>query len=193
MMMKVSSAVLLAASCVLTATAQSSQTVSTTPAQLPQIDVTMVDSSVSPCENFSRYVCSKLDAASPIPPDEVWWGALIKMGRQNRQVLRQILEKNQVANSSRTPNEQKVGDFYASCMEQATSDANDLPAIAPLLEHINAMQRPEHINSTTCRDAGASDTALRLHGHVTPYLSLRALAIMQEMRLRNSISLTPGV
>lgn len=99
----------------------------------------MVDSSVSPCENFSRYVCSKLEAASPIPPDEVWWGALIKMGRQNRQVLRQILEKNQAANSSRMPNEQKVGDFYAICMEQATSDANDLPAIAPLLERINAM------------------------------------------------------
>ncbi len=58
----------------------------------------------------------------------------------NRQVLRSILEKNQAASPSRTPNEQKIGDFYASCMNQASSGTNELSQIQPLLERIGAMR-----------------------------------------------------
>jgi putative endopeptidase len=100
--------------------------------------VTLVDSSVSPCDNFYQYTCSKLESGNPIPPDQPRWGSFDKLGEWNRTALRQILETNESTGAARTPNEQKIGDFYAACMEQASSQANNLPAIEPLLLQIES-------------------------------------------------------
>ena len=121
--------------------AQSSQK----PIELQHIDVTRVDSAVNPCDNFYQYACSKLNAANPIPADQVMWGVAGTLAEWNRQVLREILEKNEAANAARTPNEQKIGDFYASCMDQASSKANDLAAIQPLLGRIESMRDKHEI------------------------------------------------
>jgi putative endopeptidase len=116
-----------------------------TPIQLQHVDVTAVDASINPCENFYQYTCGKLNAANPIPPDEVFWGVGGELQKWNDQVLRAILEKNEAPSSSRTPNEQKIGDFYASCVDQATGTKDDLAAIQPLLAQIDAMHDKHNI------------------------------------------------
>ena len=137
--MKVCAAVLLVSSAVC-CLAQSSQL-----PKLNHIDVTQVDSSVSPCQNFYQYTCGKLNAENPIPPDQVYWGVAGELAAWNRQVLRDILEQNEGPNPSRTPNEQKIGDFYAACMAQAKSNANDLSSIQPLLDRIAAIKDKREI------------------------------------------------
>jgi endothelin-converting enzyme/putative endopeptidase len=132
--------------CLLCCLAQSQQPADS-PAQLQHIDVTHLDSSVDPCENFYQHVCGKLIAENPIPPDQIWWGPAEQLDMWNQQVLRTILEKNQAAIPSRTPNEQKIGDFYASCMNQATSGTNELSQIQPLLERIGAMRDKSEIGA----------------------------------------------
>jgi endothelin-converting enzyme/putative endopeptidase len=107
--------------------------------KLPSTDVTLADSSINPCENFYQYTCAKVNAANPIPPDQSGWGAFNRLTEWNRSVLRQILETNQSVGAVRTPTEQKIGDFYAACMEQSSAKANDLRAIEPLLAKIQAM------------------------------------------------------
>ena len=113
--------------------------------KLQHIDVTHVDTSVNPCDNFYQYACGKLNAENPIPPDQIFWGVAGELQAWNRQVLRQILEKNEAPSPSRTPNEQKIGDFYASCMNQASSNTNELPVIQPLLDRIAVMQDKREI------------------------------------------------
>jgi endothelin-converting enzyme/putative endopeptidase len=136
-------AVCAAAPC---ASAQSTQSQSDSKLpQLQHIDVGQVDSSVSPCVNFHAYVCNKTFAANPIPPDQVSWGSGAILRQWNTAVLRQILEQYQAPDSSRSPNEQKVGDFYATCMTQASSSANDVSAIQPLLARIDAMRGKSEI------------------------------------------------
>jgi putative endopeptidase len=115
------------------------------PIQLQHIDVTRVDSAINPCENFYQYACSKVNAANPIPPDQMYWGVHGVLGLWNRQILRTILEKNEAASPSRTSNEQKIGDFYASCMNQASENANDLSAIKPLLGRIDGLRDKSEI------------------------------------------------
>jgi len=143
--MKACLAVLVAAATVLPAHAQQAQPESEKKIELPHVDVTRVDSSVDPCGNFFKYVCTKLDAASPIPPDQVYWGVAGELQEWNLQVLRQILEKNAAASASRTPSEQKIGDFYTSCMAQAANKADDFKAIEPLLDKIAAMRDKREI------------------------------------------------
>jgi putative endopeptidase len=139
--MKIRTAMLLVA---VSAIYGSAQTTSTS-IQLQHIDETRVDSSVDPCENFYQYTCSRLNKENPVPPDQMYWGVAGKLTEWNDEVLRQILEKNEDARASRTPNEQKIGDFFASCMNQATSKADDLSAIKPLLGRIEGMQDKHEI------------------------------------------------
>ena len=117
------------------ATAQSAQA----PVELQHVDVTNMDSSVSPCDNFYEYVCGRMNAANPIPPDQIFWGVGGELQEWNNQVLRGFLEKNEAASASRTPNEQKIGDLYASCVDQATEKKDDLSTIQPLLARIDGM------------------------------------------------------
>jgi endothelin-converting enzyme/putative endopeptidase len=128
----------LSAGCVLAQTSQK-------PIELQHIDVSRVDSAVDPCDNFYQYACSKLNAANPIPPDQRMWGVAGILSEWNREVLRSILEKNEVPSAQRTPNEQKIGDFYASCMNQASAKANDLAAVKPLLGRIESLRDKSEI------------------------------------------------
>jgi len=127
------------------ALAQSAQSTSVSPIELQHVDVTKVDTAVDPCGNFYQYACNKLNAASPIPADQASWGNFDKLQLWNLQVLHGILEKNQGAKPARTANEQKIGDLYAACMNQATSKANDLMAVRPLLARIEAMKQKQEI------------------------------------------------
>ena len=115
------------------------------PIQLQHIDVTRVASAINPCENFYQYACSKVNSANPIPPDQMYWGVHGELSLWNRQILKEILEKNEAASASRTLNEQKIGDFYASCMNQASAKANDIAAIKPLLGRIEGLRDKSEI------------------------------------------------
>ncbi len=107
--------------------------------ELQHIDVKFVDSTVNPCDNFYQYTCNRLKAANPMPSDQIFWGVGGILQAWNQQTLHQILDASATADSSRTANQQKVGDFYASCTAQAQSGSNDLVAIQPLLSRIDAL------------------------------------------------------
>src|SRR5580658_8492165 len=143
--MKVRLAVLLLVISAPCGLAQSSEASDTPLTELQHIDVLRVDSSVNPCDDFYQYTCGKLNAANPIPPDQIFWGVAGELEAWNRQILRKILEKNEAASSSRTSNEQKIGDLYATCMNQASSNAEDHAVLQPLMTRIDGMQTKREI------------------------------------------------
>ena len=58
----------------------------------------------------------------------------------NRQHLKQILEQAAVPAPARTPNEQKIGDEYASCMDTEAIDKAGIAPLKPELDRINALK-----------------------------------------------------
>ena len=85
------------------------------------------DRSCKPCDDFYRFVNGGWIAHNPIPAAYPSWGRMNLLAEHNRDVLHDILDKaaaNQSA-ASGSP-EQKIGDFYASCMDETKIEAAGL-------------------------------------------------------------------
>ena len=77
-----------------------------------------MDRSVDPCTDFYTYACGGWIASNPIPPDQASWSVYSKVEDENRSELRQILEQSAFASANRDAVTQKIGDYYASCMDE---------------------------------------------------------------------------
>ena len=109
-------------------------------AELHVFDATLVDKNIDPCENFYRYSCNGWFQRNPLPPDQIAYGRFTELAELNRQRLRQILEQASVPSPTRTANEQKIGDEYASCMDTAAINRTGLTPLQPELDRIAALQ-----------------------------------------------------
>ncbi|HEY6489731.1 MAG TPA: M13 family metallopeptidase [Terracidiphilus sp.] len=107
--------------------------------ELRVFDPSLIDSGVNPCDNFYRYACNGWFKQNPLPPDQVAYGRFTELHELNRLHLRQILEQATAASPSRTANEQKIGDEYASCMDTAAIDKAGLAPLQPELDRIAAV------------------------------------------------------
>jgi len=99
-----------------------------------------MDMTVNPCVDFYRYACGTWMANNPIPPDQSAWGIGSDLVDRNRGILRGILEKASVNDPKRSPIEQKIGDFYASCMDESAIDKLGIAPIEPELKRIDAIK-----------------------------------------------------
>ncbi len=90
-------------------------------------------------------------ANHPIPPDQSRWGVFSELAERNQAVLRGILEKASVDDPKRTPVEQKIGDFYAACMDEVAIDKLGAAPLQPDLDRIQAISTKGGIWSVLVR------------------------------------------
>ncbi len=102
----------------------------------PALDVTSMDRSVDPCVDFFTYSCGGWIKKNPIPPDQSSWETYSKMQDENLGRLRGILEAASVSDPNRNAVNQKIGDYYASCMNEKAIDAKGADPLKPSLERI---------------------------------------------------------
>ncbi len=106
----------------------------------PGFSIDNIDKTLDPCVDFYQYACGNWLKTAEIPPDQSSWVSFVELEERNLVTLREILEKASVDVPNRNPVDQKIGDFYSSCMDEKTANQKGLDPLRPELAHIAAAQ-----------------------------------------------------
>ena len=104
------------------------------PTEPDHFDLNLIDKQIDPCVDFYQYSCKKWIDANPIPSDQSSWSHGSKLALWNQGVLRDTLEKASANDPKRSAVDQKIGDYYASCMDESAINAPGVKAIQPELD-----------------------------------------------------------
>ncbi len=105
----------------------------------PHSIVPAMDKSADPCVDFYQFACGGWVKNNPIPSDQSIWSRFGELAERNRTELRGILETAAKA-AKRDANEQKIGDYYAACMDEAAIEKKGAAALKPEFDRINALK-----------------------------------------------------
>jgi putative endopeptidase len=104
------------------------------------LDKRFLDISADPCVDFAKYSCGNFPKVYPIPADRSNYGTGALVGEHTQFELHSLLQKVEADSPSRTASEQKVGDYYASCMNTDAIAAAGLKPLQPELDRIAALK-----------------------------------------------------
>src|SRR5437660_10259770 len=91
----------------------------------PPLDPKNMDTSVKPQDDFYLYANGGWLKRNPVPPEYARWGSFSELEEKNNEALHKIAEKtaNAHVDANVAPEVQKVGDYYASGMDEKTIEA----------------------------------------------------------------------
>jgi endothelin-converting enzyme/putative endopeptidase len=105
----------------------------------PSLEPSFMDRSVDPCVDFYRFSCGKWLETNPIPSDEARWNVYGKLRQENTRFLWGMLEEASRPDPKRDASTRKIGDYFASCMDEPALEKagaaplrGDLAAVAAL-------------------------------------------------------------
>ncbi|HTP68908.1 MAG TPA: M13 family metallopeptidase [Dongiaceae bacterium] len=137
------------------ATAQNSGTASSSqePAlpYIPSLDLSSMDKTADPCVNFYQYSCGGWKKNNPIPADQTSWSVYGKLYQDNLQFLKGILEQVSADKPGRSTVEQKIGDFYAACMDETTVEKQGLAPVRGELDAVDKLTAAKEIAPLVAR------------------------------------------
>jgi endothelin-converting enzyme/putative endopeptidase len=107
---------------------------------IPGFDLSSIDTATDPCNDFYKFACGKFAANHPIPADQTGVDQFYALYNVNSQSLRGILEKAGAGGAGRSPDAQKIGDYYAACMNTDLIEKKGLAPLEPVLNEIDALK-----------------------------------------------------
>ncbi|MFP5226529.1 MAG: M13 family metallopeptidase [Acidobacteriota bacterium] len=112
---------------------------------IPGYDPSAMDTSANPCVDFYQYACGSFAKLHPIPADMPEFDQFVNLYEFNTQVLHGLVEKAASEHAAAGTNEQKIGDYYSSCMDTDAIDKEGLAPIQPELARIAALQSKQDL------------------------------------------------
>lgn len=102
------------------------------------VDLTHMETSIKPGDDFYRYVNGKWLETAQIPPDRPYNGTIITLVDSTEAKLRAIVDELVAAKPAAGSVDQKVADMYASWMDEAGIEARGIEPLRPYLAQIEA-------------------------------------------------------
>jgi predicted metalloendopeptidase len=121
-------------------------------------DFANLDRNASACENFNQFANGGWMAKNEIPGAYSVWGRFTQLDEHNTDVLHQILDDLGKKKKLAPGNEQKIADFYGSCMDEAKIEAEGIKPLEAELQRIDAISDLP----------GLEDEIARFHAHRIP-------------------------
>ncbi|MGA2991865.1 MAG: M13 family metallopeptidase [Candidatus Korobacteraceae bacterium] len=106
----------------------------------PGLDVTSMDRSADPCVDFYTYSCGGWIKRNPIPPDQASWSVYGKLSDQNQRFLWGLLQDAAKPSPQRNAVQQKIGDFFSSCMDEAAVEKAGAKPLEPAFRELAAIK-----------------------------------------------------
>ena len=106
------------------------------------LQLTALNRSVDPCSDFYQYACGGWLANNPIPSDRPRWGRFDELQERNYEVLRRVLE---AASTGGDAAARKIGDYYASCMDETAINRRGVTPLDPDLKNIAALSAVDRL------------------------------------------------
>jgi len=115
-------------------------------AMLRPYDSTNLDKTCKACDDFAQFAGGGWQKNHPVPSEYPLWGSFLIVADENQEKMRAILEaaatNNQATSGS---NEQKIGDFYASCMDSTAIDGQGAKPLENALRAITAIRSKDEL------------------------------------------------
>ncbi|MBV8687319.1 MAG: M13 family peptidase [Alphaproteobacteria bacterium] len=112
------------------------------------VDLAGMDTSVNPGDSFFDYVNGRWAKSTEIPADKSVWGGFSVLDELSTQRTREIIEEAARAGGPAGSNQRKVGDFYASFMDEAGIEAKGNAPLKPWLARISALSSKSDLART---------------------------------------------
>jgi putative endopeptidase len=116
------------------------------------LETESMDKTCKPCEDFYHYANGEWLKENPIPPAYPSWDSFSALEQRNQNHEREILEQAAADPSARAgSNEQKIGDFYASCMNEPEVNTEGAKPLQPEFARIRAIENAPDLQTEIAR------------------------------------------
>ncbi len=106
----------------------------------PSLDVEAMDKTADPCMDFYQFSCGGWMKRNPIPGDQASWSVYGKLENENEQFLWGILEDAAKPSAKRDAVQQKIGDYFAACMNMEAIEKAGASPLKPTLAEIAGLK-----------------------------------------------------
>jgi putative endopeptidase len=104
------------------------------------LDLSGMDRSIAPGDDFFAYANGGWVRATAIPSDKAAWGTFYELAEQTGQRTRGLLEAAVAGNAAAGSEQRKIGDYYSSFMDEAGIEAKGTAPLAAALSRITAIK-----------------------------------------------------
>src|SRR5436190_71563 len=106
----------------------------------PPFDIANMDTSVKPSDDFFMYANGGWIKRTPIPPEYSRWGSFNQLIEKNNDALHDVAERAAKETTATGPDAKKVGDYYASGMDEAKVEVAHARPLGDELKRIDGVK-----------------------------------------------------